>query len=355
MYIKDAYLEITNRCNLNCYYCYNSSGENKTTCELSVQTIEDFISYLLSLELKNKDELLKIHLAGGEPLLYSQLDELMDLIEKYIGRVRFSVVTNGTLYNKRFYDLLADNDKIYVQFTLDGCDEQTNALSRGAGFFDKILCNIRNNKFKITPILKMVISNSNKHQVEQYYRFAVDLGCTPTFAFINQSGNAITNWNDKTLSALDKLNIANKLSALDNEFNINSYPPYATLSCPLSDHDAERSILIKPNGDIQPCQLLYDENYKLGNIHRHSEPKAKNPDPYKIEENFNKLSGLISARKSLDFGCKNCLCSSKCNKGCPAMAIYAHNDLNSNDSLCTFRKTEFMKIVLQNKTEKRSS
>lgn len=60
--------DITNKCNLRCLHCYNSSGENLASQnELTDQEVLDFIDEFKSIKLLN------FCFCGGEPLLRKEL------------------------------------------------------------------------------------------------------------------------------------------------------------------------------------------------------------------------------------------------------------------------------------------
>ena len=69
--MKYLILKITNRCNLNCIYCY---ADNKNSKDMDFKTAKNSIDYILS----DDADKLKIQFTGGEPLLN------FDLIEKVI-------------------------------------------------------------------------------------------------------------------------------------------------------------------------------------------------------------------------------------------------------------------------------
>lgn len=88
--LKKAYLEITNRCNLQCSFC---PGTRRTPGFLPP---EDFSR--LAGRLRPHTEYLYLHLMG-EPLLHPQLEDILDRA----GQLRFKVMitTNGTLLDRQ--------------------------------------------------------------------------------------------------------------------------------------------------------------------------------------------------------------------------------------------------------------
>ena len=70
--MKYLILKITNKCNLNCIYCYNA--DKNEIKDMDFKTAKNSIDYILS----DDADKLKIQFTGGEPLLN------FDLIEKVI-------------------------------------------------------------------------------------------------------------------------------------------------------------------------------------------------------------------------------------------------------------------------------
>lgn len=98
--LRNAYLEITNVCNLSCEFC---PGTSRTAGFLSP---EDF--QFLAARLRPHTEYLYLHLMG-EPLLHPRLDEILDRA-KQLG-FKIMLTTNGTLLGER-RDLLLSNPAV---------------------------------------------------------------------------------------------------------------------------------------------------------------------------------------------------------------------------------------------------
>jgi MoaA/NifB/PqqE/SkfB family radical SAM enzyme len=130
MKITSAYLEITNRCNFNCSTCYNRSGLNKETVEMNIENIKSAISLFCSLGATG------FSVAGGEPLLHSRIEELLDLTEQYKNK-SFDFVTNGSIHNERFIELYIKQKNINIQVSLDGSCEEINSRTRGKDHFSR--------------------------------------------------------------------------------------------------------------------------------------------------------------------------------------------------------------------------
>ncbi len=82
------------------------------------------------------------YLTGGEPMLR---EDLLDLIEGATHRSRAILFTNGTLVTDgRAKDLSRFRERLVVQVSLEGPDEEANAALRGSGSFARAMEGIRN-------------------------------------------------------------------------------------------------------------------------------------------------------------------------------------------------------------------
>lgn len=95
LFIKQIEIDITNKCNLNCASCTHFSPLTKEVVEYDLTTFENDMKRLSTLFVISN-----IKLLGGEPFLYSRLDELVKLTTNYFPKSKISIYTNGTLRNE---------------------------------------------------------------------------------------------------------------------------------------------------------------------------------------------------------------------------------------------------------------
>lgn len=76
-------LEIINKCNLNCTYCY--LGEKKNTY-MSLETAQKAIDIAVHEANKQHDRTLMVYFIGGEPLMAFNLMVLYAWKNYYFGR-----------------------------------------------------------------------------------------------------------------------------------------------------------------------------------------------------------------------------------------------------------------------------
>lgn len=93
MLLKKLYLELTDKCNLNCKMCYRKSWE-QNFCDMK----DDLLIKLVN-ELKTHTKLKEIVIGGiGEPTFSKNFKMALELLKDY----KLTVTTNGTLMTKSY-------------------------------------------------------------------------------------------------------------------------------------------------------------------------------------------------------------------------------------------------------------
>ncbi len=104
-------IEITRRCNLSCKHCMRG---DKEPCDIRRELLEKFFD-----EVKSSN---RVVISGGEPFLcYKGIRELIEVMkEKKVQIPKVMIVTNGTVYDERIYDLLEENfEDISIHISTD--------------------------------------------------------------------------------------------------------------------------------------------------------------------------------------------------------------------------------------------
>ena len=102
---KKIYIEITNKCNLNCTFCNRTK---KPFRELSIDEFKTIID-----KIKDYTDYVYFHVQG-EPLLHKNLKEFLDICEE--NDIKVNITTNGTLINK--YVEIFNNSKSLRQINI---------------------------------------------------------------------------------------------------------------------------------------------------------------------------------------------------------------------------------------------
>ena len=100
--IGSLILDVIQLCNLNCDMCLRGENTGKRITRKVVEKIFDEIKYVN-----------EIVFSGGEvTLAYNEIKMILDVIkEKKVIVETYQIVVNGTIYNKKLFDLLKDNFK----------------------------------------------------------------------------------------------------------------------------------------------------------------------------------------------------------------------------------------------------
>lgn len=117
---------LTHRCNLRCRHCYirlteNSEGEMTTT------------EWLETIRQLKPFKLMGVVLTGGEPLLRTDLWELVEAINSI--NVDVILCTNGTLIDPAFVERVQNAKLSKIQISLDGALPEIHDGLRGVGAF----------------------------------------------------------------------------------------------------------------------------------------------------------------------------------------------------------------------------
>lgn len=182
--IKNAYLEITSRCNLRCIHCYNASGDI-AYCDMDLAVLAMLTDFLRDKGL----ELLSI--SGGEPLLHPQCRTILEMCKAK--QFRVLLATNGlqllqNLEALKFVDI--------IQVSLDGATAAVHDSIRGKGSFERVIDQLKELKqYQLNPkvVLRVTVNKHNYDHIEDIVLLAIKLGLVGvTFSLIRPSGRGRT-------------------------------------------------------------------------------------------------------------------------------------------------------------------
>ena len=171
----------TNRCDLNCRHCYQSSTIQSSDHELSLfeklNLIDQFGRHYVAM----------IAFAGGEPTLSQDLNPCLLRCKKY--GIHTSLATHGGLLTRERCKSLAEAGLRYVEVSLDSVDPEKHDRFRGQpGSWQRSVQRIKNVVATegLRAGLAMCVTRYNYHEAEAMLQFAYDLGisCFAHFNFI---------------------------------------------------------------------------------------------------------------------------------------------------------------------------
>ncbi|MBN1046539.1 radical SAM protein [Clostridium botulinum] len=244
--IKDVSFAITHRCNLKCSHCIVDADYGGQADKYDTQTLCNLLDKVIKVNPET------IVLTGGEPLIRKDfLTILKHVRNNYSGNI--TLMTNGTLLNKDNINIIKDLVS-NIDISLDGADEESCSRIRGMGVFNKVIKNIKllkNSGFDKISI-SMVLSENNSFYIDEFFELNKSLGTHPMLRALSYSGRASEN--RELLNKKYTLKENHHVSKKSNECH--------TCTCTAGYNQ----LTIEANGDIFPCNLFVNKEFKLANI-----------------------------------------------------------------------------------------
>lgn len=123
--------ECTTRCNLRCRHCGSDCSQDSAFPDMP---LGDFLAALDTIENPAKN--LTVVLTGGEPLLRNDLEKCGQEIRKR--GMRWSMVTNGHLYDEEKHGSLLGAGLGALTISLDGLETSHNWLRNSSASFGRV-------------------------------------------------------------------------------------------------------------------------------------------------------------------------------------------------------------------------
>ncbi len=161
-------LAITARCNLRCTYCSHFTGAGDVGQDLPKE------EWLQFFEELNRCAVMNVTIGGGEPFCRKDLREL---IEGIVGnRMRFNILSNGTLINDEMAAFLASTGRCDgVQVSLDGSVPMTHDACRGEGNFIRAMEGIKSlQKYGVPVPVRVTIHKYNVRDLENVAKLLLE-------------------------------------------------------------------------------------------------------------------------------------------------------------------------------------
>ncbi|MBF0275175.1 MAG: radical SAM protein [Nitrospinae bacterium] len=164
-----VFLNVTNRCNIKCTYCYGDYYNRKER-DFSAEELLGLIDDFAAMGTRS------IYLSGGEPLLRKDIGAVINAV-KNKGMLCF-INTNGILLPEKIEEV-RNVDALTI--SLDG-DQEVNDKNRGEGSFEKTIKGIdAAYKSGIKFALNTVVSKDSLNSIDYILKLAEEYGCTAEF------------------------------------------------------------------------------------------------------------------------------------------------------------------------------
>jgi len=177
-------LVLTNKCNLNCSFCY----QDKQSDEKNMKT-SDWIHVLEQLP-----EYARVTLTGGEPLVYN---DFKNIFSKIACKFDCNIISNGLLLSEEIIDIMLSFENFKVlSISIDDIgnksrgvsEKQWKKLKNNLSYFIK-----KRDELKLNTILdiKTLILDDNSNELFDIYKYCREILQCDTYAFQFLKGSAL--------------------------------------------------------------------------------------------------------------------------------------------------------------------
>lgn len=140
---------VCNDCNLMCSYCYERKNNIQKNIVINENIAKKVIQKLIYSAICNDYKIVGLNFFGGEPLLHfniiKKLVQYSEMIRPQKLKIRYSIVTNGTLMNNDISFFL-EKYNFYVTLSIDGNKDIHDAMRKmnnGSGSYNIIKNNLK--------------------------------------------------------------------------------------------------------------------------------------------------------------------------------------------------------------------
>lgn len=351
--LTGVYLEITEKCNENCPYCYNYELM-RLSHSLPTRIIKDIISQIKVLGLS------AITISGGEPFLHEGIADILAFAKSL--KMKVSIISNGTCFSQKNLPVLlcyAPN----IQLSFDGYNAETHDKTRGKGNFERITYGYRLAKelgYKGKIAIRVNIHKDNISCIGDTLETIDRVFCpqksedglaSVTLAYLRKScylENRFSSYiNPAQYGNQPVIHSEIKKWNSNHSIQIHDITKTPDIGCPFNGQmeQIDCGIRIAINGEVYPCQLFSDKQFCIGNVYIETIEQIING---KMMEQF--IERIHERTNSIP-QCKHCAFSGICGRGCPGQAFSIYNTVNSITDRCKERKRT-LSLTVQRAYEK---
>ena len=318
--ITSCYFILTENCNLRCVYCFEKNTR-AVHQYMNEETAFKMIDFLFDNAIKANEKRVNITFFGGEPMLCTDLMISMlrygvDKERKTGIKAKFSIITNGTIYNDKVEEFLKEwclltNNDIDIQLSIDGTPEIQNAnrpcannclnsadlaeeaIVKFKDFYKRY--NIPSSRLHIHAVISKT-SLPKIYECHQY--FTHKLNVYYKFAWVIEE-----DWDDNDVIILDQQLEKICASLLKSGVQNKDVFPFKRFDNCSGCSSGRRLISMDTEGNIYPCHrfFFYDDTKRsdmlFGNIY--------NEEP--IDANVRQQFLDIDESKMCDNPCQVCV------------------------------------------------
>lgn len=313
--LSGLYLHVTDRCNLQCSYCYRESSPRLSVLHDSAKVCA-MLEFIKPFSVPR----LEVTFSGGEPLMHPGFREIVEMSSRlgYTNRL----LTNGTLMHDEMADFIAAHFR-GVKISLDGPNEEIHSGTRGKGNFARVVRSVERLAARGARVsVQVTLTKSSLPHAAEIRDAIPDLpNVTVRYTPLLPMGRG---------SGMEHEYIDN-----DEFYNFSRSRgvgiQYVRGQRNRGCHAGAGSLSVADTGDVYPCHLFHSGPFLFGNIFRDS-----------FQDIFFGETARAFAR-SMDVEennpvCRECELRFLCGGGCHANTLHATGDHHGVDTFCSYQK-----------------
>ncbi|MGB6068037.1 MAG: SynChlorMet cassette radical SAM/SPASM protein ScmE [Desulfomonilaceae bacterium] len=325
-------IEITGRCNLRCKYCSHFTSGSDVREDLPAGEWLEFFEELRDCSV------MEVCLQGGEAFIREDFAEILNGIVQ--NRMRFSILTNGTLITREIAAFLASTRRCnFIQVSIDGSMPITHDSFRGNGSFRRAVEGLKLLlDHRLPASVRVTIHRRNVNDLEKVSKLLLEVVGLPGFSTNSAGylGLCRKNTEEVQLTVEERCLAMDSLLKLTEKYGDRisaSAGPLAEAHAWLEIENARKKglqslpggghltscggpmtkLAVRADGVMVPCVQL--SNIELGRINVDSLAEV-----WRNSQELNRLRDRSSIPLAdFDF-CRGCEYVDFCRGGCPAMA-----------------------------------
>lgn len=309
------YVHLTNRCNLQCSYCYRESSPH-----LPILHDAGRFSAMFEFVKPFAAPRLEITFSGGEPTMHPGFRSVVETSSR-LG-YRNLLLTNATRLDADLLPFVREHFRL-VKISLDGPNEEIHSRTRGKGNFDRVIRSIEKLvALGANVLVQVTLSKSALTFVRDIRAILPEapnlkLVYTPLFTMGRGAELAPEAPDNDDFYAFAKIQGSKRRYV----------PGQPSRSC----HAAAGSLSIAETGDVYPCHLFHFEPFRLGNIFH---------DPFEqifFSDRAREFVGAMDVEAN-NPTCADCSVRLLCSGGCHGNTLYSIGSFRGPDSCCDYLK-----------------
>lgn len=327
---------ITDRCNLRCQHCYQSSYQRTGELDFSqwqgvIQQYKDLLEHLsdqAGFPIKGQ-----INVTGGEPFAHEAFLDLLQLFTQHRESFSFAILSNGSFIDETMAKRLQIFAPRFVQISFEGI-QRTHDRIRGENQFHTASVALRNLvKVGIRSLIAFTAQHDNYHEFAEVAKHAQSLQVSEIWAErVLPCGNAKQN---QTLNTLETQSFFKSMHRVQQR-NLRSWLPSTYVRMhralqflvaggePYQCSAGNGLLALLPNGDVLPCRRL---PIVVGNILNSS-----------LIELYQHAPALENLRQSIPpKACQQCFYVEFCRGGLKCLSYTQTGRLDQPDPNCWVR------------------